>query len=202
MAIASLVHPHAGTLRFRTNPNSIRWAYSLNTATDETYDGRVIQILSANIDELVVSAHAGRGGWPYVQQVALYMRDLLIAQRNTDEPAHFLYPNRGWDFAVYAQGFPLKDSWNEVAREFTMRFKVQEDVSGLASKATVDAELQRIREGIGYTPNEYNMPGHEAVTPDSAATPPNTNDVGAVVPYSPSTAPGQTYAQMYPNLTR
>lgn len=204
MAIASLVHPHAGTLRFRTNPNSILWTYNLITATDETYAGRVVQILSANIDELTVAAHAGRGGWPYVEQVALYLRDLLVAQRNTDEPAHFLYPNRGWDFAVYAQSYPLKDSWDAVSREFTMQFKVQEDVSGLATAATVSAELKRLREGIGYTRNEYNTPSADtaAAPADQAAPPTNTNDKGANVPYSPSTSPGQSYDQLYPNLRR
>lgn len=204
MAIASIVHPHAGTLRFRTNPNSIRWNYTLNTNVDETYAGRVVQILSVNIDELTVSAHAGRGGWPYVQQVALYFRDLLVAQRNTDAPAHFLYPNRGWDFAVYAQAIPLKDAWSSVSREFTMQFAVQEDVSGLASKATIDAELARLREGIGYSQNEYNTPagGDPADTgdPNAQATP--TNDKGVNVPYSPSDAPGQSYRDMYPGLTR
>src|ERR1700756_4895448 len=54
---------NGSTLQFRTNPNSIEWTYTLNTKVENTYGGRVIQILSTKIDDLTVTVECGWGGW-------------------------------------------------------------------------------------------------------------------------------------------
>jgi hypothetical protein len=174
MGIASVTHPSGDlTFRFRTNPNQITWNYNLNTKVEETYGGRVVQILSANIDSLTVTADCGRGGWEYMEQVALFFRDMLVAQKDTGGVGYFEYPNRGWKFAVYALSFPFKDNRNDVAREFTMNFKVQEDVSGVATADTLKTELEKLKQGIGYVKNEYNTPAGTTDKPaDNAAAPP------------------------------
>lgn len=166
MGIATLSHG-GKSLPFRTNPNSINWTYTLNTKVEETSGGRVIQILSVKMDDLVVTAEAGRGGWDYVEQVGLFMRDMMVNQRS-GEAGVFEYPNRGWKFRVYAAAFPFKDSWTDIAKEFTLNFKIQEDVAGIAMSQTIDAELNKLREGIGYTKNEYNTPAGGAPGDDPA----------------------------------
>lgn len=167
MALATLTHG-GKVLQLRTNPNSIRWTYNLNTNVEETYGGRVVQILSCNIDDLVVSAEAGRGGWPYFYQVATFFRDMLFDQRNGGEPGVFSYPNRKWSMKVYAVNFPFKDDWQAIGREFTMQFKVQEDISGVISSDTVRSELAKLKVGVGYKHNEYNTPPGD---PGTAAWP-------------------------------
>lgn len=180
MGIASITH--AGNVyRFRTNPNSIQWGYVLNKHVDETYGGRVVQLLSVNIGDLTITAHAGRGGWDHLYNTVLFFRDMLVNQRNSGEPGIFEYPNRGWKFAVYATAMPLSDAVEEVAREFTMQFKVQEDISGIATRNTMDAELAKLREGIGYSKNQYNdpeaggqttgVPNEQAATPGTGSAP-------------------------------
>ncbi len=154
--ICSITHK-GKTLRFRTNPNTIRWTRKLNRAIDNTYGGRVIQLLSASIDDLVVKADCGRGGWEYKQEIVRFMRDLLIDQRQ-GEPATFEYNTRGWVMKVYATSVPFSDEKGAVLREFELNFKVQEDVSGVISQATLNSELARLQDGIGWHKSKYNQP--------------------------------------------
>lgn len=169
MAIASLTH-NGKTLRFRTNPNSITWEHNLKTNVEETYGGRVIQVLSTNIDNLRVTADAGRGGWAYLNSVALFFRGMLFDQREgLSEPGVFRYPNRGWELKVFALNFPFKDSVDDITREFTMSFKVQEDVSGVVTSSLIESEMAKLSKGIGWERNEYNTPASEMV--DGVYTP-------------------------------
>lgn len=161
MAVASITH-QGKTLRFRTNPNSITWEYNLRTSIEDTYGGQVVQILSANIDSLRITADAGRGGWAYVEQVALFFRDMLFDQREgLGEPGVFRYPTRGWELKVYALNFPFKDSVSDVLKEFTMNFRVQEDVTGIVSSSLIESEMSKLSKGVGWERNEYNTPAAE-----------------------------------------
>lgn len=173
MPLAAITH-RGKTFRFRTNPNSIRWNYTLNTKIEETYGGRVVQILSANMDDLVVTADSGGGGWDYMYSAALFFRDMLFDQRSGGEPGTFSYPTRGWEMNVYAVNFPFKDAWNEVKREFTMQFKIQEDVNGVITSDTVSSEIERLRQGLGYEHNDFNTPPGD---PGSTAWPSYTDPV-------------------------
>lgn len=156
--VATLTH-NGKVLTFRTDPNSIRWTYKVNTKVDDTYGGWVVQILSANLDDLTVTADAGRGGWAYQYEVAQFFRDMLFEQRRDGgTPGIFSYPPRGWEMAVYAKAFPFGDDVNAVAREFTMQFKIQEDVSGVITTDSISAEIAALKEGVGWKHNEYNTP--------------------------------------------
>lgn len=163
MGVASLSH-QGRVLRFRTDPNSVTWEYNLRTNVEKTYGGQVIQVLSANIDNLRITADAGLGGWAYVEHVAVFFRDMLFNQREgLSEPGIFRYPTRGWELKVFAMNFPFKDSVEDVVREFTMSFKVQEDVSGIVTTSLIESEMAKLSKGVGYTRNEYNTPSQEWV---------------------------------------
>ena len=167
--IASLSHPGVGTLRFRANPKEFNWSYTLNKRVDQTYGGRVIQLLGTKIDDFTFKADAGIGRWPEVNRVAKFMRDVMIEQRN-GIPATFEYTTRGWKFNAYVVSVPFADAVEEVLREFEVGLKVQEDVSGLMSRNTLQAELRRLQDGIGFTRNQYNDPRfgqNTALVPDS-----------------------------------
>lgn len=143
------------TFRFRTNPNSIRWKYVLNTNVEDTYGGRVIQILSARITTLNVQVEAGWGGWPYVVKVAYFLRDLMNEQRN-GKPATFEYTTRNWKLKCFAASIPFTDSVGKPNRKIDMSFNVVEDTSGALTSSTIGAELNALKEGIGYKRNQYN----------------------------------------------
>lgn len=138
--------------RFRTNPNAIYWDYQLKTAVEETYGGRVIQILGTRLGDLQVKVECGYGGWPYLMSVVNYMRDLMSDQRG-DKSATFEYTTRNWKFKVYGLSIPFQDEVGATTRELTLQFKIQEDVSGVASATALSAELARIQDGI-YRPDQ------------------------------------------------
>ena len=155
--IASLSHPAVGTFRFRSNPKEFNWSYTLNKRVDQTYGGRVIQLLGTRIDDFTFKAEAGGGRWPEMNRVAMFMRNTMIAQRS-GVPATFEYTTRGWRFNAYVVSVPFADAVEEVLREFEIGLKVQEDVSGLMSKNTLQAELRRLQDGIGFARSQYNDP--------------------------------------------
>src|SRR4029077_6373446 len=97
--ICSITHGNR-TFRFRTNPNQFAWTYKLNKRVDPTYGGRVVQLLGTNIDDFVVQADCGKGGWEYANALTLFLRDVMIDQRQ-GEPATFEYTTRGWKLKVF-----------------------------------------------------------------------------------------------------
>lgn len=153
--ICSLKTDSGKTFRFRTNPNSIKWKYVLNTSIEDTYGGRVIQILSTRITQLQVQVEAGWGGWPYVVKVAYFIRDLMNEQRN-GKPATFEYTTKNWKLKVFAVSIPFSDAVGKPNSKIDMAFNVVEDTNQALSSASIGAELARLQEGIGYKRNKYN----------------------------------------------
>jgi len=145
------------TLRFRTNPNKIRWSYVPNVRVDPTYGGRVIQLLSAKIDDLVVVIECGRGGWDYYRYIVDYVRDILVQQKD-GTPATFEYTTRGWKLNVFVTTIPFSDDYQATTRPIELNFKVQEDVSGVMSQNSLSSELARLQDGIGWKKSQYNQP--------------------------------------------
>lgn len=159
--ISSLHHPKVGTLRFRSNPKEFNWSYTLNKRVDQTYGGRVIQLLGTKIDDFTFKADSGAlkndGGWPYTNRVARFLRNVMIEQRD-GVPATFEYTTRGWRFNAFVTSVPFADAVEDVLREFEVSMKVQEDVSGLMSQNTLQAEMARLKNGIGFQRSKYNDP--------------------------------------------
>jgi len=152
--IASLTHG-SKVLVFRTNPNSMNWSYKLNTAVENTYGGRVIQLLSTSVQDLRVVIECGLGGWTYAMKIAEFMRNMMVDQRN-GEPGVFEYTTRGWRMKVYAVSVPFQDRITETTREIELNFKIQEDATGVISKQTMSAELAKLKDGIGFKRSQFN----------------------------------------------
>jgi len=163
--IASITHKNK-TFRFRTNPNQFSWTYSLNKHVDQTYGGRVVQLLSTKIDDFILEADCGRGRWEYANKIAKFLRDVMIEQRD-GEPATFEYTTRGWKLNVFIVSMPFEDEITAVLRTFTIAMKVQEDVSGVMTKNSLQAELRRLQDGIGFQRNQYNDPRLSPQSSDS-----------------------------------
>jgi hypothetical protein len=161
-------NPHRGiasltfkgrTLRFRTNPNEIWWSYTLNTNVEQTYGGRVVQILSTRIEDLIVKVDCGRGGWEYLNQIVDFLRQMMIDQRESGgTPGTFSYTTRRWNMKVYGLSVPFQDQVTAVNRELELRFKVLEDLNGEISQLTMSKELARLQEGVGFFKSGYNDP--------------------------------------------
>ncbi len=130
MYVELLGGPNGG-MRLRTGPNTLSWAYNLKTHTDNTYGGRVIQILAVNVTSLSVQIDAGHRGKQYVRDTLLRMRDLALWQRDTHDAVTFLYAPRRISARVYFQSITVQDKVDNVAFPYTVDFVVQEDLSGI-----------------------------------------------------------------------
>ena len=156
--ICTLTH-NGNVFRFRTNPNSVWWTYELITRVEQTYGGRVVQVLGTRLDDLSVKVECGAGGWDYLMSMVYYLRNVLSDQRG-GETATFEYTTRSWKLKVYSLNLPFQDDVTATTREVELQFKIQEDVSQVISASTLNAELSALQEGI-YRPsdnirNEFN----------------------------------------------
>ena len=142
---------------FRIDPNLITWQYRLNTHVDETYGGKVIQLLSISIVNLTIQADSGSGGRPYLHDVVIpFARDLLLWQKNNpDKVVSFVYPPRGFNFAVHMTQVNFSDSLDNVTFPYSFNFNVNEDVSGIATDKVMSVELAKLQEGIGFKLSTY-----------------------------------------------
>lgn len=149
------------TLQFRTNPNSIWWDYELIRNVEQTYGGRVIQLLGVRLGDLQVKVDCGRGGWDYQNSVVQWLREMMSDQRN-GVSADFQYTTRNWHLKVYAMTIPFDDEVEATVRELTLNFKIQEDVNNTLSRVSLSTEIARLKDGIygpGEQPhNRYNDP--------------------------------------------
>jgi hypothetical protein len=174
-----------GTHILRNDPNSIEWQYNLITKQEDTYGGRVIQLLGVNIQGLTVQAEAGSGGPEYRRRLALFFRDLLIHQRDTASPATFSYPKRKFKFHVYVSSFQYVRALTEQpSRPFQIQFQVVEELGNTITKSIMSKELQRLNEGIGWAVSQYND-----VTYKPPSNAPKTTHTPVTVPQVPI-APG------------
>jgi hypothetical protein len=164
---------------FRIDPELITWNYSLNTHVDNTYGGKVIQLLSVSIQQMTISCMSGAGGRTYLASAAAFFKDMMIWQRDTGKTATFTYNPRGYSLKVYAQSFNLADQLTNVVYPFTMSFQVQEDLAGVVASQLMNAEFQSLQQGIGYKDNQFNDPGIPA---SNVNVPSNTNPLGALYP--------------------
>jgi len=154
--ICTLSHPAVGApLQFRTNPNSITWNYEMKTFVTETYGGRVIQILGIKMDNLKVTIDCGQGGWNYAMYVVQWVRDLMVQQRN-GLAATFTYTTRNWRLKVFADSLPYHDAVGETVRELELSFRIQEDISGVQTSASLDQAFKAISDGIGFVTSGFN----------------------------------------------
>jgi hypothetical protein len=145
--------------QFRTNPNEIWWSYELLSNVEETYGGRVIQVLGTRLGDLSITVDCGWGGFNYLMEVVLMLRDLMSDQRNGN-PATFTYTTRNYMLNVYAMNIPFQDQFDATVRTIPLNFKIQEDVTGVLSQVTLDAALAALVDGVSTpgTPahNTYN----------------------------------------------
>jgi hypothetical protein len=156
--VASLTF-NGKTLRFRTNPNEIWWSYTLNTHVEQTYGGRVVQILGTRMEDLVVKIECGNGGWDYLTKVVGFLRQMMIEQRKDGgKTAVFSYTTRRWRLKVFALSVPFQDEVTATTRELELRFKIVEDLTGQMTQMALSNELARLKDGIGFTKTQYNDP--------------------------------------------
>jgi hypothetical protein len=167
--------------RFRIDPEAIQWTYKLNTHTDNTYGGKVIQILSVQIQTMTIPVVSGRGGRAYMMSVFNFFRDMMIWQRDTGKAGTFSYTPRNYNLKVFASNLKIEDNLQNVVFPISLIFDVQSDLAGVVRDNIISAEIARLQQGIGYTENSFNYTAPPAA-PGSTPPASSNSTVNSSVP--------------------
>ena len=147
---------------FLFNPDEVKWNYSNNTVSRDTIGGRVVQLLSAKVEQMIVSGKAGSRA--ELQRLALNLKQIMDWQIKTQAPVSFKVPSRKWNFKVYLQNVSSL-GWDYAATSYPyeLTLLVQEDLTKLTNKAIQAQTLQRLAAGIGYVDKFHSGDSEEAL---------------------------------------
>lgn len=147
---------------FRINPYNINWGYNLRTHVDDTYGGKIVQILGTDLTSLTIDTVSGKGGIAYLQEFAKFWRDMCTWQQNTQELAIFSFPPKNYSLKVWAQSMTFNNKLDNLTYPINMTFQIQEDINGTLKKTSMTDTIKKLATGIGYTRNDYNYPSSSA----------------------------------------
>lgn len=128
MGIATLGFASGPKMVFRLDPSDINWNFQIITNVQETLGGRVVQVIGANLSDLIVVGQIGeqRGKTHYtswqlaegffgkVKQMMDYQSKGSDGQGKMGEPAIFTYPPLKIRFFVYIKDFQDLDGGNGI----------------------------------------------------------------------------------------
>lgn len=139
---------------FRFNPDDSQWSYQENTNSTDTIGGRVVQILSVQVQGLTVHGRAGSRG--ELQRLADNVRKIMEYHVQTSRPVTFRVPSRNWNFLVYVSAMP-QVGWDVSATSYPYQIElsIYEDITGVQSRKLQLSSLARLAQGIGYNPNVH-----------------------------------------------
>lgn len=158
-----------GGLQFRIDPTSIQWTFKIKKSVIDTVGGHVVQVLGADLGDMVVQGSFGVGGWEEERAFLDDMKAMALRQvangriKNPSAPgSHFRYPPRNWDFVVSLLSYS-QITWapETINPGWELRLFVEEDNSGI-TKIAQDAYISRFSAGLGWKVNQYNGPVSQA----------------------------------------
>src|SRR4030067_2149295 len=86
---------------FRFNPDAVNWGYQEDVTSQDTIGGRVVQLLSVQVQDITVEGRAGSRG--ELQRLAENVRDIMAFHVRTPRPVSLRVPSRNWNFIVSGQ---------------------------------------------------------------------------------------------------
>ncbi len=143
---------------FKVDPYDISWTYNMRTQTTDTYGGRVVQILGVDLGNLSINTVCGKAGYPYLEEMKSFFREMGLWQQNEQKPATFLFPPKNYNLKFWGQRFSFDNAIDNVVYPVQISGMIQEDLAGTLKKSIMTAELSKLADGIGYVRNEYNDP--------------------------------------------
>lgn len=152
----SLSYP-GNSLSLKVSPSEVSFGYSLNTSTTDTTAGKVVQILSTSVQDMIVQSNLGasRGNVndAYRKHIQLvrFCRDLMLWQAKENEPATFTFPRLSYDLKVFLRGQTFSDSLTNITYPYTLMFAIDEDVNGVATTNAMAGVFSSVKKGVGFT---------------------------------------------------
>lgn len=154
------------------NPSEASWSYALQTKSQDTYGGRVIQILSCKVDSFTVKGYLPTskpkpGGssdtrwWAPMEAFEQKVKSIMAYHANNQKPVPFRFDALDWEGDVYLTGYSdVEYSSALAAVSYTLRFTVDSGFDTISQEVadSVKVSLGNIKDGIDYSYNEYNTP--------------------------------------------
>lgn len=188
-------HAYLGTKgafhTFRFNPDTVNWAYQENTISMDTIGGRVVQLLSVNVQGLTVEGKAGSRG--ELQRLAENVRSIMNFHIRTSLPVSFKVPSRRWNFRVYVEAMPQMGwDYSATTYPYSIQLQIVDDLTGIQAKKLERSALSRLITGIGYSPSVHGGDPQGFTKIVKSVTAANGSDAGNGSPASASSSGGGT----------
>jgi hypothetical protein len=153
-------------------PNSLSWEYDLVTAAFDTIGGRVLQVISTNIQTMTFDGDAGSRA----NLLSLYtmIKNLQDQQIQTWQSSTLTIPSRNWNFLVWVRALPQM-GWNVQTTTYPYRitFEVDEDFGNISTAATGNAmanALSLLNSNVGYNPASAGVGTNVTSTSNTSAS--------------------------------
>lgn len=163
-----------GGIPLWTNPDEVRWNFTMRTVDRSTMGGKVIQVLGTTLSDLTIKGAFGKGdprydggeGWRsqlrFREQVRAWA-DQAINQ-HSPKPIVFTYAPRNWRFNVFVKSVSrvslteeeINPKWELVL--FPLEEGTRDVVRGIK-----DLYIKRLMNGVGWKQTDYNGPTQREV---------------------------------------
>ena len=151
------------------NPSEASWSYKLLTNSQDTYGGRVIQILSCRIDSFTIKGHLSCKGtgdrqWARMEEFEGKIKKIMAYHANNKKPVPFRFDVLDWSGDVYLTGYSnVEYNPKTSAISYTLAFTVDSGFDSISQEVSdsVKASLGNVKSGINYVRNVYNTPTNE-----------------------------------------
>lgn len=152
---------------FDIDPETAQWSLELVTHVDNTYGGRVVQLLSKRVTGMRISGHLpmsmGDGSERDMQFKAMEnfersVRSVMDDEARCRRPHKFSFPALGWEADVYLTGYSgVRYAPDQSAVEYTLSFEVD---TGFEDVKPADGTffMENVPDGVNYVRTKYNTP--------------------------------------------
>lgn len=175
-----------GNLKFRIDPSSVSYDYSIDYSVIDTLGGQVIQVLGSTIGDLVIRGDFGQKrshkvtgpsaqSWELAESFHASIRQMMDAQTlphqgggPSHQPVRFTYfdGTHDWDFKVLIKGIEdmggtgsIEHKTGKFSYSYQLTLFIVEDRSLKLKKITTDQFISRISNGLGWKRSGFNGSG-------------------------------------------
>lgn len=168
--IASLGFMNGPSVKFRIDPQSIDWNFTIITSVTETLGGRVVQVIGSTLSDMTVSGQFGeikganhapswaiaRDFYNQIQAMMDYQSKGATTFGKMGQPAVFSYAPLGIRLGVFIKamsdpdgGGSLSESIGKFSHQYTLTFFIQQSgtstlrLAGTDSNGVIDAARKK-----------------------------------------------------------
>lgn len=157
-----------GDLDLDIDPTSVSWSLTINTFSEDTYGGRVIQLLSRRTTGASVTGYVYvdtyRKGLTYqfgaLDEFEKKIVDFMDRRSNGSGPSHIRMPALEWDGYGFIRSVSgLEYNVELAAVQYTLDLEITDGMdAGISSSDVTDIDWSSIPDGVNYVRSIYNTP--------------------------------------------